>query len=862
MGGERTGWFGRIVRHQGSSPEPTQREHTPEAEHESRLVANRLIRAELRVHGVSATPPATMLASPSLQSPSPVRVAGDKLSGFYRREYQDNRRWDRVEAYSWGGLTSGGGLRALWLLLTPFLLANVAFWTSPVPLGQHRDETLPGDAGRRWLVRWASGVVQRLFALSLTATFVLGFVAAAMDIIGWQYARTFVEVSHHVFSGAQQVGWLSFLGWSWLNHPNLQYLATSLVPLAAVLVIWGLGYWTWRRLESVNGKGVPAAQLRTPLEDRRMWNGIGPVARLRAVHVSFGLALVGLSILCPLLLTASPLRLRAGISDSPWSIVAAVLGGLFAVQIAIMTILVCRRVMSYRPRLSETDVPAPSAPWGYRILPRLTLVLVVVAGAAVVASGDSFPTPANGSLPVLVVTIAVLFAVQAALLLCLGLFTLILRSAIPIDPATEVPHVECGTAMNGRPVWFGLTPVVLSTLGWLLAGSWAAALTIFAAMTTGRTVISSAVMGADSASAIFVPAPLIWAAGGTFAAGLVGCLILIGVGVYAWVAKDRLSENVKAAYAGEARGPLDSPANLRRFRYIRRNFLVGRAPDFVAGTVGLFTGLLWVIVVVGIVWYALDGTWISSLPFLYQVGSVEIVAIGSLSLLMARLAFSDPEDRKKIGILWDVGTFWPRATHPLAPPCYSERAVPDLIERVEYYRGEYGTDEDVPLGGAPVVLSCHSQGSIIGAAAILQLRFRHSANVRFLTYGSPLRRLYACYFPSYFGAKTLCRVGALVSTVDGWIAPITGTDAARKSWRWRNLWRPTDPVGHPIFVNYDSYRKTDDIDQKLRDPVRFRNPPSDPCDPQANDHSNYPMESGYADALDALLGFPPAPGAS
>jgi hypothetical protein len=346
-----------------------------------------------------------------------------------------------------------------------------------------------------------------------------------------------------------------------------------------------------------------------------------------------------------------------------------------------------------------------------------------------------------------------------------------------------------------------------------VAGSWLAALIIFADMTTGSDVASSAVVTRAS-DAVIVPAPMIWAAAATFAVVAGGSVILIVVGAYALIVQRRLGESVKAAYADEGEGSLDDPIHVRRFRYIRRHFLLGRAPDFVSGTVGVFTVLVVIILIAGMLGYAANASAISNKQFayLYQVGSAETLAIGALSILMARLAFSDPEDRKKIGVLWDVGTFWPRATHPLAPPCYGERAVPDLIERIEYYRGVDGTDKGVPPDGNPVVLSCHSQGSIIGAAAILQLRFRDSANVLFLTYGSPLRRLYARYFPDYFGARTLCRVGALLSTTGGKEAPVTAVASARTTWRWRNLWRPTDPVGHPIFVDYAGYEDTAQFD--------------------------------------------------
>ena len=92
---------------------------------------------ELRVHGVHGTSPGAMLGVSDNEA---GQVAGDKLTGIYRIKdgKPPYRKFGQapisVEAYSWGALTSGvqGVLgwvkRALWLLLLPFALANLAYW--------------------------------------------------------------------------------------------------------------------------------------------------------------------------------------------------------------------------------------------------------------------------------------------------------------------------------------------------------------------------------------------------------------------------------------------------------------------------------------------------------------------------------------------------------------------------------------------------------------------------------------------------------------------------------------------------------------------------------------------------------------
>src|ERR1044072_774733 len=104
---------------------------------------------ELLVHGVGGTTPEKML-----DDPRTVRITGDDTAAVYRRatDVDAEARPDRTpgggrpvpEAYVWCNLTSGNGSRALWLLLLPFMVVNLAHRMRPTARGRKRTVRLYG----------------------------------------------------------------------------------------------------------------------------------------------------------------------------------------------------------------------------------------------------------------------------------------------------------------------------------------------------------------------------------------------------------------------------------------------------------------------------------------------------------------------------------------------------------------------------------------------------------------------------------------------------------------------------------------------------------------------------------------------
>jgi hypothetical protein len=173
------------------------------------------------------------------------------------------------------------------------------------------------------------------------------------------------------------------------------------------------------------------------------------------------------------------------------------------------------------------------------------------------------------------------------------------------------------------------------------------------------------------------------------------------------------------------------------------------------------------------------------------VAVVSGIAAGLIGLGLA--TWRTQRTRTTVGILWDLLSFWPRVAHPLCPPPYGGRAVLAVADRCSQLVNDEHADA--------VVLSGHSQGSVITAAAcaVLDEQARSGtddsgdwigkskaaatvARLHMVTYGSQLQFIYPRLFPTYLGYFRL-----------KWIY-----EKALEG-RWRSLYRWTDPLGGPVL---------------------------------------------------------------
>lgn len=915
---------------------------------------------ELRVHGVAATPPAQVL---DLLPGEVEQVDGDELGSFWAptaaaaaapRPAGDPRTVPagvRREAYSWGAMarfstvpglgrvsgTIAGLVRALWVLIIPFGLVNVAYWA--------RDADEP--AGRR---SSAAGGLVRLFGLTLTLLWVASAATVLLGVVAAQCygPREQVEVPgggsvEYVLVCSALPGWADAAA-RW--DVGGRTAALALVAALAVLVLAAVGSTGRlryeRRMSPAKARGLADAPARgsavwPALARPGFWTHARRSGAQWCQHLAAAYALLAGLLAWHFLYRDEPRCARAtGFADrgclDPATWAAPGRAGWAVLVVCCAAVLLAAAWRTARLRVD----PLPHGPQA--VVPDarvarapdtalLVLSLVVLAGTlvAVARSGDepltgSGPEPFLGlvALPRLLVAVMVLLAVVAvgararvaarlwAPLVVVALVAVlvgVLREDAAVPARTVAGACLVGLVVlvvvanrrrdaRVREGWGGRGPAVLLCLagGTAMVLSAAAVLGAVAwleapgaaenvrtpAEVTARLDEASAADPLRDAVTVGVPAAAELATpAGYLQFAVAGVAVLLLLTLTIGVLLARMAATRRRTPPVLPGDPPPGPPRDAQEAAVHRGRRHAAVAHRAEPVVGLLAVLAFGALVAALVLPDPQQSFGGLAGEAWQLGvrwaDRAVVALLGLVVLSVVLAGSKKSLARPWGLLWDLMCLLPRAAHPFAPPCYAERAVPELRARVDAWLGDDGTP--LPGGEAQrarrrVVVSAHSLGGAVAVAALLArwdgTSGPHDHRVALLTYGTQLRPYFGRFFPELLGPAALGTHpvrGPRAWSVDPWDTPVpadpprsattlletltgpvgdgpTGTTRTR----WRSLWRRTDFIGFPV----DAYRGSA-IDTTAAE-----------VDPDAYllavaSHGGYPRTRQYAAELDALL---------
>ncbi len=791
---------------------------------------------ELRIHGVSGTPPESMLESAHVR-----QVAGDAWGRFFRPvngvgEEMQTVEGRTLEGYHWGKYTSGSAVKGLWLILIPFGMVNAAAFMLPDP----------GSGKRNRALHTAALALIRGLAIGLTCTFALTAGLILVDLVG--------------FSWASGVAWLSALGLRWT-------VSGGLVAAGGILLLlFAMGNEN-RSAEFDPAPSRAIADVPAPsgMSRPEFFTETQSAPILGRLHLAMGwsvLALLGCLV---------------------WKSVAAQVTGTphedlrIVVQVASIALILLIGGIVVALGDPEQAINGTTDHFYFPVLPLVSKILVVVSGAVLVAGAVLLTTTRPSRDLVLLNPIDVDRYTKLLPSACTVVMFLLLVTCLLLGQGTRASLT--GTPTPFRRYAWGVGAWATSSAGLFVGVGFCAAFDLGVGKVVGR--------GAQTD--LIYRIAYVW---GITAVILVVAALAAGTTLF--VRRHRYRVEVAAEYQRLTAPSLlhDTPPGYLTSISLSR--LLANLKWYVAAVVIFFATVGTVMTVVTCLemfHVSLPGAvaWISQgrdvqrvsgsevivaaqsrwFGVLYNIGTFSLIAAAGYLFVLGRRALRTESARRGLNVVWDVISFWPHSVHPFVPPSYAQFAVRDLRRRIRHHLmmapgvPTAGAEQVVPDGAPRVVLSAHSQGSLIAFATMLWLSEAERSRVALVTYGSQLQVAFPRAFPAYVDFRLLRLVRARLKN------------------RWVNLYRETDPIAGPVLswdrstvppapgsptshrvgaagakpdvIEGATGRRESGPDWRVLDP-----PPVDPTLQLASvthlsKHSGYPASADYEAAVDDLL---------
>ncbi len=790
---------------------------------------------ELRVHGVSGTPPEEMLARPHVR-----QVDGDDKSRFFRAVDSDDQELrgtdgHAIEGFHWGRYTSGTWFKALWLALIPFGLVNAA--TFMLPAAERRDGTVD-EAARRWRIGAIAGL--RLQAMFLTVTFAFATGLLLIDIIGTRWAYKNLDsipdgLERWVPATAVVVAGLVFVFFGRKLRPGPLIAGPASTPTADPA------------LQPVDAAvprhpiDVDPVARRTPFARSEFYQGDSDTPALLALHVTAGL------------LTVALMAQRFS-GEELWSSGP----GLDSVIFALLGLTIVATIVLGDPERAATTLQdeahsETTLRW-HRWLSRtalallaLAVVALVLAAANVLAQG--LPSGAGSRVALEGKDQFVFpnldervdeFDLLGGWLVGLGLVAA-LAAGIPAQLLAR--RSRTWEATPDEPAWHfraysgGRASVAFANLAVVFGVGFAAASVTGVSTALGLREVKVETVAEPGASTISGSTPLIDRV--AYAWGL-GILIALVV-VLTWLvasrirSRDGLRAHARVGYPDDVvypaaradASPFPAPRLARWRASLMSSVWKARLKNQAAGFVWLIVGIGGVLAVF-LGWSeiarlrgneipdllqplsvsaaevaGLPDFWRALAPVFTQIGSWVLLGLIVLLVAKGRQAVKDEQTRRGINIIWDVVAFWPHAVHPFTPSPYSQRTVVDLSERIRHH---VAAGPDHPEPQRHVIVCGHSQGSLVSFAALSLLSDAELNRIGFLTFGSQLRVIFPRAFPAYVNYEAIEILRGNLGSA------------------WVNLWRDTDPLAGPVLSWNHAWGRSTWTSDHFELPERARQP--------------------------------------